>query len=389
MKNIDYDRICELEKMKVCKRFLPYAVGTPSASLSENDQYKRANFVFFTDSHIDAYNIDESLDNVERTIDFADNFFVPFDAVLYGGDLITPYNIVDKEQAIHRCKPFFDRVKKSETPFIFSKGNHDTNDWDNTLDRAFNDDDWGSMYLDFAEKKYGLVRQKKKRGSMSTWHYYDVKDKKIRIIAVDTMDTDKTIPNEQGRVKYHSCKLRHISQEQFDWITNVALNFNDKEEKDWGVIFVTHQLIEDDEAYGRATEKLIDVCVAMNNAGKYDCEFICKEDPVFNFKVFADFTKYKNEEKRPHTVCWLLGHHHTDMYRNVKGINIINTTNGSCAHQFGDAQIVRAPGTSSQNAFDLISVDTVSRRIRMVRYGAGINCYGEGGDRFLPDGLEY
>ena len=389
MKNIDYNRVCELEKIRVSERFLPYTVGAPDNAVRSFEQYKRANFIFFTDSHIDAYNIDESLDNVKRTVEFADNFFVPFDAVMYGGDLITPYNIVDKDQAMHRCKPFFDRVKKSETPFIFTKGNHDTNDWDNTIDRAFNDDDWGEMYLDFAEKKYGLVRQNKKSGSKSTWHYYDVEDKKIRIISVDVMDTDKTIPNEQGRVKYHSCKLRHISQEQFDWIINVALDFDDKEEKDWGVIFVMHQLIEDDEAYGRATEKLIDICAAMNDASKYECDFICKEDPVFNFKISADFTKYADTDKRPHTICWLLGHHHRDIYKCYNGINVINTTNGSCAHQFGDSRIARVPGTASQNAFDLISVDTRERKIRIVRYGAGVTCYGEGSDRFLPDGLKY
>ncbi len=389
MKNIDYNRICELEAIRVSERFLPLTVGAPDDATRSFQQYKRANFIFFSDSHIDAYNIEECFDNVQRTVDFADNFPVPFDAVMFGGDFVTFYNILDKDQAMHRCRPFFDRIKKCETPFVFAKGNHDTNDWDNTIDRAFNDDDWSKMYLDFAEEKYGLVRQKKKNGSMSTWHYYDVEDKKIRIVAVDVMDTDKTIPNEQGRVKYHNCRLRHISQEQFDWIVNTALNFDEKEEKDWGVIFVMHQLIEDDENYGRATDKLIDSCVAMNNAEKYECDFVCEEDPAFNFTVSADFTKYADSEKRPHTICWFLGHHHRDMYTCIKGINIINITNASCTDRFGDATMARIPGTATQNAFDLISVDTLERKIRIVRYGAGIDCYGVGGDRFLPDGLGY
>ncbi len=386
---MDYEKICEFEKYKTEKRFIFHTIGTPEFENSENDQYKRANFIFFTDSHVDLYNIEESLDNVKRTIDIANNSSVKFDAVMYGGDFITPYNILDKDIATDRCRPFFDRVKKCEIPFIFAKGNHDTNDWDNFTHNAFNDDDWSKMYLDFAEKKYGLVRQKKRSGAMSTWHYYDVCDKKIRIISIDVMDTDKTIENEEGRVKYHSCKLRHISEEQFDWIVNDALNFDDKEEKDWGVIFVMHQLIEDAEEYGRATDKLIDLCAAMNKAKKYEFDFVCKEDPVFNFKISADFTKYASLEKRPHTICWLLGHNHEDMYANVNGINIINTLNGSCGQRFSDAKVVRIPGTSTQNAFDFVSIDTLHRKIRMVRYGAGVNCYGKGGDRFLPDGLSY
>ena len=46
MKNIDYNRVCELEKIRVSERFLPYTVGAPDNAVRSFEQYKRANFIF-------------------------------------------------------------------------------------------------------------------------------------------------------------------------------------------------------------------------------------------------------------------------------------------------------------------------------------------------------
>ena len=109
---MDYERICEFEAMETEKRFLPYVTGTPSTEKSSNDQYQRLNLVFFTDSHVDMpWCVPEACDNVERTIDFANNFPVPFDAVMYGGDTITFFGHVEKSLAKERSKCLVDRVK--------------------------------------------------------------------------------------------------------------------------------------------------------------------------------------------------------------------------------------------------------------------------------------
>ena len=80
---------------------------------------------------------------------------------------------------------------------------------------------------------------------------------------------------------------------------------------------------------------------------------------------------------------------HSDIYEVRHGINLIWTLNGSATSVCGDARVVRIPGTSTQNSFDIVNIDTRERRIRIFKYGAGKNCYGIGGDRFLPDGLPY
>ncbi len=66
-----YDLVCDMEEFSLNKRFLPYSVGTPKKTVTSNDHYERANFVYFRDSHVDFANPDESLDNVHRTMRYA------------------------------------------------------------------------------------------------------------------------------------------------------------------------------------------------------------------------------------------------------------------------------------------------------------------------------
>lgn len=383
---MDYNKVCELEEMELYRRFLPYCKGAPSEKLSFDLQSDRANFVFFTDSHIDHIDTAESLDNVKRTIDFINGAPITYDAVIHGGDAITPFGLHEKEASLDRARLFFEEAKRCNRPFIFSKGNHDLNDWDNLPERVFTDDDWGRLILDYEEEKHGIVRQMKNCGSRSTWHYYDVEDKKIRIVSIDVQDTDKTSVREDGTVKYYGCGNFYVSNEQMNWVAHTALNFENKTEKDWGVIFVMHTFggaKRDDEDYSG----LLDLCAAFNNGERFDLERSHSDNPFFDLSVHADFSN--NCENPPHMICWLIGHNHTDTNECRKGINLIWTLNGSATCVSGDSRVARVKGTSTQNAFDILNVDTTHRRIRIFRYGAGVTCFGVGGDRFLPDGIEY
>ena len=384
-----YDLICAMEEASLMKRFLPYSKGSPSRSVTYDDQYDRANIIFFSDSHIDFRNQDESLDNVKRTIGFANSCPIPMDAIVNAGDAITPFQVNSKENALSRAEKFFGIAKESRVPFVFAKGNHDLNDWGNYPENAFTDRDWSNIFYDFAEERYGIVRQIKKSGEKSTWHYYDIEDKKIRIISVDNQDTDKTIADAEGKVKYYGGKYFYISNEQMNWIAHTALNFDDKEEKDWGVIVTFHQIPGDKEEYQNAVKEFIKLCGAFNRCETYSNNYVCHENSFFDMSVDVDFTRYASLEKKPHMICGLVGHMHEDKTEVHEGITFIWIVNGSSTDVASDARIVRIPGTSVQNCFDILNIDTRKRKIRMFRYGAGVNCYGVGGDRFLPDGLDY
>ena len=383
----------QFETERVKAKYIPYSVGNNSAESHGGSQYNRANFLFFTDCHIDYFNRLVDTQNVKDVVTFANKFPIKFDAVINAGDIITPFGRNTKQSSKEKFAVFTDEVKKLTAPVIFAKGNHDLNDWNNTPANTFTDADWSEMWYDYAESQYGIVRQTKASGEKSTWHYYDIADKKIRIIAVDVQDTDKEKTNADGNVYYHGGVAWYISNEQMNWIVDVALNFDDKTDKNWGVIVVSHQwnygdYTDNNPKYKDATLQLQHILNAFNTQGTYIIDYTFASDSFFDMHVSADFTRYASESKPPHVICWLLGHEHLDQYKQVEGINIIWTT-CSAVDTSGDSRVARIVNTVTQNAFDLISVDTTHRKIRFVRYGAGTNCYGVSGDRFLPDGLSY
>ena len=384
----EYDLVCKLEELELNRRFLPYSIGSPKRSVTYDDAYERANILFFSDSHIDFRNPVESLDNVRRTIEYSNSSPVTFDAVVNCGDAITPFQVRPKEDAYARFTPFFDEMKKSRSPVIYSMGNHDLNDWGNYPQNAFDDTDLGKLFFDYAEENFGIVRQAKDGNIKSSWHYYDIESKKIRIVSVNIQDSDKETVNEEGKVRFYS--TFYVSQKQMQWICDTALNFDDKEEKDWGVIFALHQIPrKKHEEYPDAGEILIKLCSAFNKGEKFTYSFTSEEFPFFNLDMDYNFSRYHDMEKKPHMICWLLGHDHEDIVEVKEGINLIWTLNNSASTCCSDARIARVLGTSTQNSFDIVNIDTRERKIRIFKYGAGVNCYGVGGDRFVPDGLDY
>ena len=393
---MNYELICQLEEAAFYRRFLHHYYGTPKDAptydnydLGYGDEYPRCNLLFFSDSHIDLVNPDESLDNVVRTMKFVKEAPISFDAVIHTGDIITPFGLVEKEKALALAKRFFDQVKDCPAPVLFSKGNHDLNDWENLPDRVLTDRDWGELFLDHAEQAWGIHRQTKQSGDRSTWNYYDIENQKIRIVTLDLQDTDKTAVTETGVCKLHGGKSWFISNEQMNWIISTALNFDDKPETDWGVIFTMHQVMDDPPFHANATDALLEVCDALNHQGTYEYRYDHPEYPFLHMDIAADFTRYAAEEKKPHIICWLIGHDHVRKNETRKGIQLIWTLNNSASMCCSDPRVGRILGTCTQNSFDVVNIDTRHRRIRIFAYGAGTTCYGTPGDRFLPEGLPY
>ena len=487
-------------------RFIPYSVTVPTVNKMHQvdaDFMESCNIVFFTDSHTDYRPLAESVQNAKDVVSFVNSAKRKmvlisrnidknlFDAVVHGGDVTTSGYKVTSEHDAALAAPFFEITKELSVPFVFTPGNHDT---------LIKDTAWASMYGDWAEETFGLVRQTKSNNVKSSWSYYDIEDKKIRVIAVDVTDVDLSVMGTDGYPLYNGSNSWYISQEQMDWLVGTALNFDDKDDSDWGVVCVMHQSVQISynntwypgtrlsPAIPSAIEKFFEVCKAFNSQGTYSSSYSYPTDSFYNLTIDADFTRYsakkwdshewvqesgvskdatftccrKAEEglvinfvvgnvteyyiyvkyadddtntfigiyspnaevnvpitkdveqvyvlvkntditgnvsgsfkilqRKPHIVCWLNGHEHRD-YNIVKdGINIIWTAQGSAMTAYSDFKVPRVLGTPTQNLFDIISIDTLRRKIRMVRVGAGANCFGEKypwGDRFLPDGLSY
>jgi len=385
------------ERNRMNKLLVANANGVPTNRLYYGADYKRMNVLFFTDCHLFSYPTAVNKQNVIDIVDYANRSEIPISAIVCGGDVIS-FNSGDasaetKKFYMAQLEEFFAIAKQSNVPFIFTKGNHDL--VDTYPATVLDDDDWGDLWLDYAEEKFGIVRQTKANGKKSTWHYYDDTTSKVRFISLDCYDLDKSITDGDGKVLYWGGTSEYFSNEQFNWVINTALNFDDKDEKDWGVIVTFHNY--EDKVWGtgiaplyeNALDKMSKIFNAFNTQSTYSNTYSFQYSS-FDLNFSADFTRYASLEKKPYFITCLIGHTHYDTYLTSDNIVKIKSENTACYHASTcDSRVARIPGTNSQNCFDVVNVDTVTQKIRAFRYGAGLNCFCEGGDRFLPDGLDY
>ena len=392
-----YGFIKAVENASVEARLVQYSRGTLKNSLDydQSHSYERLNIAFMTDSHLDLGDKQASEMNVIDAIDFCNNVKVPIAAIIQGGDLTTKfYN--NKDRHINELTKYFDMGWQANMPLLYTKGNHDLNTKKVSPDKALSDKDWGNVWFNRAEAEYGIVRNSKSNGEKSGYYYYDLNDWKIRFICLDCFDVDVSKTDENGDILYWGGTSFYVANEQFNWVINTALNFDDKSEKDWGVIVFTHFYRPYDingskvspvfeSVYPRFNRML----QAFNSQSSFAEEYVFSENHFYDLSVKGDWTRYSNQSEKPYLICVLSGHIHTDAYHHFDGINQIITANQFCGDTASDIRINRVAGTRSQNLFDIINLDLLQRKIRIIRYGAGANCYGVGGDRFLPDGISF
>lgn len=391
--SLAYSRIRAEENARVWKLLEYYAKGN---TLDETSAYERLNIAFMTDSHIDLGPAPvESRRNVKDAIDFCNLSPVPIAAILQGGDLVTQIKATKKEH-IKQLNDYFDMGWKARMPLLFTKGNHDLNAINVSPDQLMKDQDWGEVWYDRAEKKYGIVRQAKSNGQKSSYYYYDLKEWKVRIISVDCFDVDYSKTDKQGNILYWGGTSNYIGNKQFNWIADSALNFDDKDENDWGVIVFMHFYRPSDKdgtsiepKFESIYKRLNSMLLAFNNQQSYTEEYMFPPNPFYNLSINASWIRYAGLEKKPYLIGVLSGHQHTDIYMNWWGAQHLVTANQFCGKEFSDERIERKVGTKSQDLFDIINIDLKERRMRVIRYGASANLDGLEGNRFLPDGLGF
>jgi hypothetical protein len=220
----------------------------------------------------------------------------------------------------------------------------------------------------------------------------------VRIICADCYDLDFSVVNSKGGVLYTPGNASYIANEQFNWIANTALNFDDKDEKDWGVLVFMH-FYRASDVWGTSFEPKFksvypafnNMLAALNNQTDFSEQYTFTDNSFFDLDVSANFSRYANLEKKPYVIGVICGHLHLDINYAVDGIQNIFTANQFCeiAESLTDQRVNRIAGTTTQNLFDLFAIDLHNKKIRAIRYGAGVNCYGNGGDRFIPDGLSF
>lgn len=377
-------------------RIIPYSIGTTTQAIDYAPGYNRLIIGFMTDNHIDLGNPGVSLENVKNAIEFFNNLKVPISCILEGGDVITQYN-ASKPTYKEMLKPFFSETWKAKIPFLYTKGNHDINAIGVPPSSVLNEDDWDAVWFGRAENQYGIVRKTKANGKKSGYYYYDIPAFKVRIVSLDCYDLDFSKTDASGNVLYAPGSASYIANEQMNWLASTALNFDNKSDKGWGVLIFLHYSGNPADEYGTTIEPRFRsiygafnrMLVAFSNRTTYSEEYTFADNAFYDLSISADWSRYAELESAPYLIGVLSGHRHWDYNYNWNGVQNIFTANQFCGEYYSDDRVKRTAGTHTQNLFDIFSIDLPKRKIRAIRYGAGLNCYGIGGDRFLPDGLSF
>lgn len=198
---------------------------------------------------------------------------------VYGGDYSSDWNTMEVMRKAMR--ELYKEMEKAKGRKVYICGNHDFGD-------AYNYGKEGEnrpMSNEEFNKLFGS------KGSKEMYFYYDVLDKKTRIVIMNTSDSYILTPN--GHQKYNRCvdeTSNVIGRDQVKWLVDEALN---TPEENWKIILMGHVPLRDNLHNGKAAAQILD---ARNNNQTIS---VRNTDPNedFNLEMDIDFTKYKGCSK--------------------------------------------------------------------------------------------
>ncbi len=353
--------------------------------INENGK-NSVNYLVFADCHIDEYlrkaedgslTVFEAEEKVEKRISMLQSHLeeaVSFannneniDFIAFAGDALNAYNVRGKQAVLDTLNRAFKPLQNSQKPVILAFGNHDDNGFQ-TLNPNYSelrcewllsDMDWSKKVMDlypFSEK-----RVHDKNYPYSKYFYFDLENKKTRIIVLDTMDMRKPF-DENGTVTELTNRLPRFwyTFEQLDWLCNVALGADDG----WDYIILSHMGIENDTSDNcKNGENLRKVFKAFQSRGKYD--FIYTDMNGKEIAVNADFSGIKNGK----IVLYNFGHQHAELVHYSEDIDLWQVATG-CENAWGGwggpaankelpwvQMKERTEGTERETCIDVFSVN--------------------------------
>lgn len=262
---------------------------------------------------------------------------MPF--MVYGGDNIIAFGT--KESAMEEAEYYMQMME--QYPTIYGvKGNHDI-----TIRNGWHDK---GGYTATQEEIYNYsvrpIAKQVKGIEGKSYYYWDDKKENVRYIVLDLFENiDTTI---SWGVNYG------FTQEQADWLISKALKCKDKT-----LVIFTHAPIDPKIGGAKEMQFLHELFIAMQNRERF-----IKGDGV---KIEADFSKSTNT-----VACIISGHTHRDDSNFERGVLSIGTI---CDAAYNDdpkfKHLPRQRGTINEQAFDIMTICTATKRIRTVRIGQG------------------
>lgn len=188
--------------------------------------------------------------------------------------------------------------------------------------------------------------------------YADDAAGKLRHITLNTHDTPNDEIGPNGFAVYNKFRLTGFRQDQLDWLAQVALQVPDE---NWTVVLCTHEALKHSKDFYYNTDLLLGIINAFRKhtafAGSTHYEALAGYDA----SVSVDFTG-----KGGDFAIWVGGHWHKDLVQLRDGVLAISSASDSLVSAVG-----RERGTTTEQAFDIITIDKTAHKIHITRIGAG------------------
>ncbi len=179
------------------------------------------------------------------------------DFIALGGDLTQGYS-ADKQNHLTFLKDLLTPILESKKPVLALTGNHDDNSYTDVGSKTsvISELDWNNTVIKYLEDGIGFKVVHDKDNANSKYYYYDIADKKTRVICLNASDypqeydangnitwlaDNNTTVDETSRSRYKTgYNFWGYSDAQVEWVANDALNAEDG----WNYIVLSHMAID-------------------------------------------------------------------------------------------------------------------------------------------------
>ncbi len=298
------------------------------------------------------------------------------------GDLFSGTGVCPKEKNIVEFKKFRRLFSRIESKCLIVEGNHDA------VYSTFEAPDYYAQNIplsEFYEHYFRFESMYPDRcfGETGTYYYVDIKSSKIRLVVLNTHDIPNDSVNEEGRPVYNKFFENGIGimQKQLDWFAHVALDVPSPE---WTVVVCTHEPPEELSCVGSASNGfsnsnvVLDIIDAFRRHSYIDVKNDHKPElSHYDVQVCADY-----RGRGGNFAVWVSGHTHCDSFSIKKGILTVTTINDS-VHNSENSNYTHMIGTTTEQAFDIWTIDTKNHMVYATRVGCGedrefkYTCYDE------------
>lgn len=171
------------------------------------------------------------------------------------------------------------------------------------------------------------------------YYYTDDAENQIRYIILNSQDKGYGERDDGGAVDNKMWNFR-FREDQISWLKYWALVLPNN---DWSVVIASHAAPGENSQTG-------------------------SDYPIENYQEVIDVLNVFVEDGGT-VICWLAGHSHVDRQFKLGDINIILTLNDNPGREPESPE--KIAGTTTEQAFDIFTVDKEKRVVHITRVGAG------------------